>query len=276
MLPPYTSDTELSSIKLIATDMDLTLLFDDKRMPEGMPDRIRALKGRGIVFCAASGRPIPALRDAFPESWEHMALIADNGGIICLDGKTIYRSALDVELYQRLLTRIVQDGRGSAVLCAFGEAYVLERDRAHHDEISTYYKTIHYVPTFDGIAVEADKVSIFCPNLDSEDLLSHVFAPEFGELLYVTCAGAEWIDFMNLGVDKGAAVRRLAERLNIDLADVAAFGDTHNDIPMLEIARHSFLVANAQDHMERHARYRCPSNTASGVPTVIDAILAAR
>ncbi len=55
MLPSYLEDTDLSSIKLVATDMDLTLLADDKSMPEGIDERIDALTEHGIVFCAASG-----------------------------------------------------------------------------------------------------------------------------------------------------------------------------------------------------------------------------
>ncbi len=81
---------------------------------------------------------------------------------------------------------------------------------------------------------------------------------------------------MNHGIDKGAGIRRLAAHLGIELADVAAFGDTYNDIPMLETVGHSFLVANAAEHMEAHARYRCPSINDGGVLEVIDAILAAK
>ena len=51
MLPSYLADTDLSSIKLVATDMDLTLLADDKSMPEGIDERIDALTEHGIVFC---------------------------------------------------------------------------------------------------------------------------------------------------------------------------------------------------------------------------------
>ena len=89
-------------------------------------------------------------------------------------------------------------------------------------------------------------------------------------------AGREWIDFMNLGVDKGAGVAHLCEHLGIDIADAAAVGDTYNDIPMLERVGHSFIVDNAEEHMNAHAKWRIPSNNDGGVLTLIDAILAAR
>ena len=62
----------------------------------------------------------------------------------------------------------------------------------------------------------------------------------------------------------------------IDIADAAAVGDTYNDIPMLERVGHSFIVDNAEEHMNAHAKWRIPSNNDGGVLTLIDAILAAR
>lgn len=53
-------------------------------------------------------------------------------------------------------------------------------------------------------------------------------------------------------------------------------GDTYNDIPMLERVGHSFIVDNAEEHMNAHAKWRIPSNNDGGVLTLIDAILAAR
>ena len=61
-----------------------------------------------------------------------------------------------------------------------------------------------------------------------------------------------------------------------EVADAAAVGDTYNDIPMLEAVGHSFIVANAEKHMEAHARFRVPSNNDRGVAALIDAILATK
>ena len=62
----------------------------------------------------------------------------------------------------------------------------------------------------------------------------------------------------------------------IDIADAAAVGDTYNDIPMLERVGHSFIVDNAEEHMNANAKWRIPRNNQGGVMTLIDAILAAR
>lgn len=275
MLPSYLEDTDLSSIKLVATDMDLTLLADDKSMPEGIDERIDALTEHGIVFCAASGRPALALRQSFPRHHADMAIVADNGASVYLRDELIYRDLLDKRLYHELLARCIDSGRGIPVLCAFDDAYMLERDRKHEDVVGIYYRSIIYVDSFEDLDIESNKISMYFPDWDSKKQLDEVYGPEFGARLYVTCAGDEWLDFMNIGIDKGSGIRHLAESLGIELADVAALGDTYNDIPMLDIVGHSYVMGNAAEHMHAHGKFLAPTNNEAGVLTVIDRIVEA-
>lgn len=272
----YTADTDLASIKLLACDMDLTLLASDGSQPEGMTERIRALTEHGVVFCPASGRPNATLALMFPEVADEIALCGDNGALISYQGETVYENLIDHTLYHELLNTAAATERCVPVLCALECAYVLERDRPYHDEVYKYYKDIRYVNSFDEVDPESDKVSLLCPAYDSMEQFTEIYDPQFGERLMVTCAGREWIDLMNTGVNKGAGVTRLCEHLGIDLADAAAAGDTHNDIQMLEAVGHSFLVANAADHMHAHAKFQIPSNDDRGVAVLIDAILDAK
>lgn len=272
----YTADNDLASIKLLAVDMDLTLLADDGSLPEGMAARIEALARAGVVFCAASGRPVPTLELAFPESAGLMAFCGDNGGNIICQRKTVYRDRIEPALWREVAARAVACADNVPVLCCYDHAICLERHRAHFEGVYKYYKDIRWVGSYNEVADEANKFSMLFPGYDAEPAFASIYQPEFGERLYVTNAGREWIDFMNLGVSKGDGVARLCEHLGIEIADAAAVGDTYNDIPMLERVGHSFIVANAEEHMEAHARYRIPSNNDRGVAVLIDAILAAK
>ena len=71
-------------------------------------------------------------------------------------------------------------------------------------------------------------------------------------------------------------LERLCAHLGASPADAMALGDTYNDIPMLKVAGHSYVVANAEEHMRAHARFVAPSNNERGVAQVIDAGLAAQ
>lgn len=273
MLPSYLSDTNLDSIKLVATDMDLTLLADDKSMPAGVDERIDALAKNGVLFCAASGRPALALRESFPAHHQDMALVADNGASVYLRDELVYRDLINRDLYHEVLALATATEGSVPVLCAFDDAYVLERDRCHEDVVSIYYRSITYVESFEELDVDSNKISIYFPGWDSKQKSDEVYSPAFASRLYLTCAGNEWLDFMNIGVDKGSGIRHLAQHLGIDLSDIAAFGDTYNDIPMLDIVGHSYVMANAAEHMHDHGKFLAPSNNEAGVLTVIDHIV---
>lgn len=273
MLPSYLSDTNLDSIKLVATDMDLTLLADDKSMPAGVDERIDALAKNGVLFCAASGRPALALRESFPAHHQDMALVADNGASVYLRDELVYRDLIDRDLYHEVLALATATEGSVPVLCAFDDAYVLERDRCHEDVVSIYYRSITYVESFEELDVDSNKISIYFPGWNSKQKNDEVYSPAFASRLYLTCAGNEWLDFMNIGVDKGSGIRHLAQHLGIDLSDIAAFGDTYNDIPMLDIVGHSYVMANAAEHMHDHGKFLAPSNNEAGVLTVIDHIV---
>ena len=272
----YTEDNGLADIKLLAVDMDLTLLASDGSLPPHMDERIDALAEAGVLFCPASGRPAPTLQMMFPAHKDSIAFCADNGGWVIHQGRTAFRDLIRPELWHEVLDFAAADGHCAPVLCAFEQAYVLKRDHRHHEAIYKYYKDIRYVESFDEVDAEADKVTILFPDYDAEPRFASTYEPRFGKRLYVTNAGREWIDFMNLGVSKGSGVAHLCRELGIGLADAAAVGDTYNDIPMLSAVGHSFVVANAEKHMHVHADYLVPSNDDRGVATLIDAILAAK
>lgn len=272
----YTQDNALDQIKLLAVDMDLTLLAHDGTRPPRMTERISALSEAGVLFCPASGRPAPTLQMMFPEHAGDIAFCSDNGGCVIYKGQTIFKDLIKPSLYHEVLDCVIEEGAGAGVLCCFDRAYVLERNRAYHEDIYKYYKTIVYVPSWDGLDVETNKVSIFYPDYDAEPRFASLYEPRFSKKLYTTNAGREWIDFMNLGVSKGSGIAHLCRSLGIELSEAAGVGDTYNDIPMLSAVGHSFIVANAEKHMEEHAEYRVPSNDERGVAVLIDAILAAK
>ena len=270
-------EDDLTGVRLVASDMDFTLLADDKSMPEGMPGRIRALEEAGVVFSAASGRPLYTLQDMFPESRDRMAFITDNGaGVVCR-GEVVFKDLLDEATLAELVAFTLERAPEAVpVVCGLERAVVPAWGRAYDDALRVYYHEILYVDDIGSAREEANKFTVYFPENNSADVYEERFAPAFGGRLSVTCAGVDWLDVMNRGVDKGTGIARLCEHLGIAPADVIALGDTDNDAEMLSYVGHSYLMANAEERMERFADFRAPSNNERGVAQVIDAVLAAR
>lgn len=276
MLPSYTEDTDLADVRLVASDMDFTLLADDKSMPEGMDARIEALGAAGVTFAAASGRPLYTLRDMFPVSHPRMALVSDNGAAVVCRGEVVFKSVLDPADLEALLAFTHERTDGTPIVCGLDAAYTVPSARPYDEVFREFYHQIVYVDSPEELVREANKFTVFFPEANAVAMRDEVFAPAFGERLSVTCGGSVWIDIMNYGVDKGTGLARLCEHLGVTPAQVVALGDTDNDVEMLEFVGHSYLMANAEERMEPHARFRAPSNNDRGVAVVIDRILAAR
>ncbi|QWT17221.1 HAD family hydrolase [Collinsella sp. zg1085] len=276
MLPWYTDDTKLETVKLIASDMDLTLIADDGSLPPRLTEQILALDAAGITFCAASGRPYYTLRAMFAELEGHMAFLADNGAAI-YDRKTpVFQNLIDRETYRRLLQFTKQDGRGCPCVCGINACYIPRTYQHFDDYFRSFYSVIDYRDNLDELDEAVDKYTVFFPEFDSEEIYASCYGPAFNHEFSVTNAGKQWIDIMNQGVNKGSALTMLSARLGISLDDCIAAGDTYNDIQMLELAGHAYVVSNAEPHMDAHGTHRIPSNNDYGVAEVLDAILQAQ
>ena len=81
---------------------------------------------------------------------------------------------------------------------------------------------------------------------------------------------------MNPGVTKGSGLRVLADRLGLDPAQMMAFGDTYNDIEMLDEVYYSYAVSNAEQAVRDRARFVTGSNDEYGVVSVIREVLSQR
>ena len=101
----YESDANIGNIKILAVDMDKTLLTDERALPQGLDERLDKLADAGIVFCPASGRPAPKLEEMFEDIKSRIAFCPDNGACVIYRGNYIYKSNIDVELYQQVLNR---------------------------------------------------------------------------------------------------------------------------------------------------------------------------
>ena len=214
------------------------------------------------MFCAASGRPCYTLREMFAGQLDKIALMSDNGAAIAYRDEIIYKSLMVPEDVRALLDFTLADGRGCPTVCSLEACYIRACDRIHDGYFRKFFTTIRYVHSLE--------------DLDAEEVYATAYRDTWGERFHVTNAGREWIDIMNPGINKGSGLARLCEHLGIDTADAAAFGDTYNDIQMLEAAGHGFVMANAEEHMHAHADFIAPGNNDRGVATVVEAILAAR
>ena len=91
----------MDRIRLIASDMDATLLDEHSQLPPKFADTIRALAGQGILFAAASGRPLYTLEAMFPDLLDEIILIGDNDGAARWKGRNLFVSEMPTAAQSR-------------------------------------------------------------------------------------------------------------------------------------------------------------------------------
>lgn len=256
-------------IKLIATDMDGTLLDSKKQFPEEIFEIIDALTKEGVHFAASSGRQYYTLAEQFAPVAEEMTFIAENGAMVVDRGETVFVDSMDKALVRTLIEAARKIARGHIVLCGRNSAYVESTVPAFLDNVQPYYARFKIVSDVMAAAETDDicKVAVFSEG--SAETEAYPFLVPYGTKIAVCLSGPHWVDMMNKTVNKGEAIRFLRGRFGIAREECMAFGDYLNDREMMEECAFSYAMENAHPDLKAVSRFECPSNDDKGVITTI-------
>ncbi len=264
----------LERVRFVAADMDHTLLMEDSTLPEGLEQRIDALAECGVIFSAASGRPLYTLEDVLAPVVGKVMFIGDNGGVISRDGTPIYQADMPVETYHHM-ARVTRELGGIGLVCAIDACYTVPAAKPYEDFFHQFYLRVKYVDDLEMVTKPADKFTVFFPNNDALERTPEFMGCVDADLSYA-CGDTMWLDIMPAGVNKGSAMRRVSELLGIGLDEMCAFGDAANDAEMIEEVGFGYVMANAGQNMAPYTRLVAPSNDERGVLQVMDQIIAAK
>lgn len=240
-------------IRLVATDLDGTLLEPDGALPEGIFDMILALERRGVRFAAASGRQLGNLRRLFAPVARHIDYICENGAVNATRGEVFNVNPIPREEgleaiadLQALGMRLLVSGRHTC--------YLTGEDRAYADDI--VYRLRNTATIVDDLrAIPEDFLKISGFLWDGITNEAPALLDKWRGRLTATVSGAQWFDFTM--ANKGTGVRALSEKLNVPLCDVAAFGDQFNDESMLDIVGHPYVMRGGNPGMRKPSYAIC-------------------
>ncbi|WP_306770344.1 Cof-type HAD-IIB family hydrolase [Microbacterium sp. 18062] len=262
----------LLDIRLVAVDMDGTLLDESGRVPEELWPLLDRMRERGILFAPSSGRQYATLRREFGAHGDDMVFIAENGTYVVRSDEELSSDTMA----PAVVADVVAAARGmrhdmGVVLCGKWSAYIERTDEAFRTEADKYYARLEEVADLDAVDDDILKVAIFDFG-DAETTTAPALA-DVAASQQVVVSGAHWVDIMNPGVNKGRALRRLQEVLGVTPAQTVVFGDYLNDLEMMDASEHSYAMANAHADVVARARHRAPSNRDHGVIRVLDELI---
>ena len=261
----------MNDIRLIAMDLDGTLLQrDGSILPETL-EALRAASNRGVTIALASGR--------YPENAaltfiDHQL----NGPVMGANGAIIQDSPMGQTMFLHMIPTGIA-GKVREYLDQEDCPYILF---SHKRVTTSKVGMTHRSEINDGPRIERLGGIHFGHGPDAVDLAMqqgickfYLFDhPRLNDLaqelrkiphLLVTRSGEHNIELMPEGIHKGNGIRELCSKLGISLSQVMAFGDEENDLPMLTSVVYGFAMANAPEHVKRQCGYVTDSYQDNGI-----------
>lgn len=272
-------------IQMIATDMDGTLMDAQGEIDRERLSRILdQLDQRGIPFVIATGNGYSRMAHVLGELKDRVTLVLANGARILEKGKLIRECSWPEEPVQEVLRYL--EGREeelhlvvsslSGAYAKKGTEFPLLEQLMTPELAAAFYRRMRFVD--DLVQEHGEQVLKISVVTDTEKVEAFVqeLREEFGERLLPAASGYGAIDILQPEVNKATAIQFLEERWGVDGGHLMAFGDSQNDVEMLELATYSYAMENADVHARQAARYTAPSHQEGGVYEMIEAYLDGR
>ena len=262
-------------LKLIASDLDGTLLLPDRTLPDEIFPLIEKLYKQGILFCPASGRQYESLRLLFAPVADKVVFLAENGAYVVYKDRCIFEESLPKETLPEIYAAIATQKTAHPLLCCQQCAYGFYKDDypPFIEECTKYYphfKQIHSlkeIPESESVC----KIAVFDELGSAEH--SGKELPALLPRWRVIVSGAVWSDVSLPETNKGKAMKFTQSKLGISPDECMAFGDYMNDLELLEVCTHSFVTENGFPLLKQKIGRTVPSNAERGVIQKIKEVL---
>ena len=263
------------TVRLIASDIDGTLLRDDGTMSDRTVAALAAVEDAGLVVVLCTGRPVRWMKPIAEQTGHHGLAVCANGAIVydMHTERVVEEFPLDVEVARRLAVALREGVPGVAFAVERGTGMLHEPEYVPLGRFETIEAT------FDDLLTEPMvKLIAKHPEMGSTELYAaaHEAIADLAELAETTYSSGTIVEISAAGVTKAFGLERLAAEHGIDADEVVAFGDMPNDIPMLAWAGRGIAVGNAHPDVLAVADETCASNEDDGPARVIEELLATR
>ena len=261
-------------VKLIACDMDGTLLDGDGQLTPDTLDLVRWLEEAGIRFVAASGRRLATLRSFFAPVADGMDFVASSGAQVMVDGTTV-----DLEFFSHAGLARLQKVVGlfdNLHLAVFDDihSFLLDEPEYFEPEFDKNLPLPERVYELPDPKVGIVKASVYCRGAVMD--MAYALSREMGDEFVFAPSGQHWIDVMQRGVNKATGLEQVLAAHGFSFEDVMAFGDSMNDYELLRRVGTSCAMGNARYAIKQICNCVIGTNVEHAVQAELHALLDAR
>ena len=260
-----------SPIRLVAIDLDGTLLNDAKRVTERTVEALRCATSAGVRVVIASARPPRSVRHVYREldldTWQ----INYNGALIWdeASGRAVEHRPMSPQTVLELVALARQRHPEILVSCEILDRWCTDRfDQTYTTETGRLFPPDVVAPVERFCVEPVTKLMLLAAPATLDELEPALRAAPMP--VSVIRSDPDLIQVMNDSADKGVALIKVAEHYGVEPEQVMAIGDAVNDVPMLEAAGVAVAMDNAHPAVKAAAHWVAPSNNDHGVHAALE------
>ncbi|MEU0190974.1 HAD family hydrolase [Streptomyces afghaniensis] len=258
--------------KLIAADLDGTLLRSDGTLSDRTRAALAAAEQAGIRVLLVTGRPPRSVPELLATIGPHFVIAANGAAVYAPDGSLAHVSPIRPLAATRLITRVRRALPGAAFAVEYDGGFGHEPaypswsfGEEAAEPVGPAGELLTRIP---GRPVL--KILAYHPTLPPDDFYERARRTAGSNAQTTYSTGLSLVEFSAPRVTKATTLLAWSGRLGVDSHEIAAFGGMPNDLPMLTAVGHSYAMANAHPDILRAAHHRAPANDEDGVAQVLE------
>jgi hypothetical protein len=265
------------ALKLIALDVDGTLLTDDRKVQEETVNAVYQAKEKGAKVVITTGRPLvstkPLLEKFDLDGKDSQYVIVLHGAVVeTTKGGILTDTPIPIEQVIKVAALIQNYPDIDLMVQTQDQIYVLKHDLNWYTSFESFknHLPIHFrtLSELKNSSHSFYKMMFSAPEEKLDELTPNLPDWIYSELETIR-SERYYIDMVNLKVDKGEALSNLASQLKIDPSEVMAIGDGNSDISMVKYAGVGVAMKNATPDLLKVANYVTDDNNHAGVAKAI-------
>lgn len=261
----------LEKIRLIATDMDGTLLNSSHELDPRVFEYIDLFKKHGILFAAASGRQLYNLEKCFSSARQDMLFVAENGGFVKFGDQELHLQPLDRNRVREIIEIARTIPNSYLIFCGRKKAWVENDAPEFMNHMTRYFE--RYEVVRDLLEVDDDCLKVTVCDLGAGAAAgSYPYFSQFADEFQIKVSGDIWLDISDKNSNKGTALEFVQRHFGILPEETMVFGDYLNDVEMMRQAHFSFAMANARPEVKDAANFETLSNDEGGVQHILQLV----
>lgn len=261
--------------KLVALDMDGTLLNNEKKVSERTKDTLKKVREMGVTVVLATGRPIEGVLRYL----EELDMLTEKDYVLSYNGALVQKTkskeiVSKVTLKGTDLSYLYELSKSLGVnIHAFSEKEGLITPKtSEYTEVEANINGINFKEV-DFTTVNDNDIMVKIMMIDEPKILSKAIErlpKEIYEKYTVVRSAPFFLEFLNKDANKGTGLELLAKYIGVSRDEVIAMGDAGNDIHMIEYAGLGIAMKNAFDEIKEISQYITESNDNDGVAVALE------